>query len=268
MKFLYLFISSVILAYSVILVFTYFYQRNLLYHPSENNYLNEKIFFDYEEFLISVDDDIDLKSWFIKKNVNKYKTILFFHGNAGNLYNRVYKLNKLNELNVNVLIISWRGFSGNKGSPTEKNLYSDAKKAVKWLNENGINNENIVLYGESLGTGVAVELAQNKKFNSIILESPFTSIANAAKIYYPYLPIELLIKDRYDSINKIKNIKVPIMIMHGKKDDIVPQSMGKELYKKANDPKYSYFPEDDNHMLEFNEELLKNVKIFLEKNNF
>ena len=89
MKFLYLFISSVILAYSVILVFTYFYQRNLLYHPSENNYLNEKIFFDYEEFLISVDDDIDLKSWFIKKNVNKYKTILFFHGNAGNLYNRV-----------------------------------------------------------------------------------------------------------------------------------------------------------------------------------
>ena len=174
-------------------------------------------------------------------------------------------MNKLNELNVNVLIISWRGFSGNKGSPTEKNLYSDAKKAVKWLNENGVNNENIVLYGESLGTGVAVELAQNKKFNSIILESPFTSIANAAKIYYPYLPIELLIKDRYDSINKIKNIKVPIMIMHGKKDDIVPQSMGKELYKKANDPKYSYFPEDDNHMLEFNEELLKNVKIFLEK---
>ena len=135
-----------------------------------------------------------------------------------------------------------RGFSGNKGSPTEKNLYSDAKKAVKWLNENGVNNENIVLYGESLGTGVAVELAQNKKFNSIILESPFTSIANAAKIYYPYLPIELLIKDRYDSINKIKNIKVPIMIMHGKKMILCLNQWEKNCIKKLMTPNILIFP--------------------------
>ena len=268
MKFFYLFVSSVILAYLVILIFTYFYQRNLLYHPSENNYLNEKIFFNYEEFPINVDDEIYLKSWFIKKNVSKYKTILFLHGNAGNLYNRVYKLNKLSELNVNILIISWRGFSGNRGRPTEKNLYSDANKAVEWLNEKGVKNENIVLYGESLGTGVAVELAENKKFNSIILESPFTSIASAAKIYYPYLPIELLIKDRYDSISKIKNVKMPIMIMHGEKDDIVPQTMGKELYKKANEPKYYYFPENDNHMLEFNDDLIKKQKKFLKEKEF
>ena len=263
MKFLYLFISSVILAYSVILVFTYFYQRNLLYHPSENNYLNEKIFFDYEEFLISVDDDIDLKSWFIKKNVNKYKTILFFHGNAGDLTNRVHKLNELNKLDVNILIISWRGFSGNPGEPTEKNLYNDARKSVEWLNNTGIENKNIILYGESLGTGVATELAQDNSFAGIVLESPFTSIADAAKIYYPYLPIDLLIKDRYDSLKKIKNINIPILIMHGKKDDVVPFKMGVELFEKANNPKFNYFSDNDDHMMEFNDQLMNALRKFL-----
>ena len=109
-----------------------------------------------------------------------------------------------------------------RAKPQEKNLYHDANKSVEWLNKQGINKKNIILYGESLGTGVATNLASNNKFAGVILESPFTSIANAAKIYYPYLPIDLLIKDRYDSIKKIKKINSPILIMHGKKDNIVP----------------------------------------------
>ena len=95
-------------------------------------------------------------------------------------------------------MISWRGFSGNKGSPTENNLYTDAKASIKWLNEEGVNNNQIVLYGESLGSGVAIEIGKEKNFNSIILESPFTSIENSAKIYYSYLPVSLILKDRYD----------------------------------------------------------------------
>jgi len=172
MKYLYLAISSSILAYIVIVLFVYFYQRNLLYHPSENNYLNDKISFNYKEIFIKTDENIKLKSWFIKKDLKKFKTILFFHGNAGNLFNRVYKLNELNKLNLNILIISWRGFGGNKGKPTEKKLYHDAGEAVKWLNSIGVNNENIILYGESLGTGVAIELGKRNIFGGIILESP------------------------------------------------------------------------------------------------
>ena len=95
------------------------------------------------------------------------------------------------------------------------------------------------MYGESLGTGVATELGKSNMFGGIILESPFTSIAKAAKIYYPYLPINLLLKDRYDSIEKIQSIVLPILIMHGKKDNIIPQKMGLELFEKANDPKFS-----------------------------
>jgi fermentation-respiration switch protein FrsA (DUF1100 family) len=265
MKYLYLAVSSVVLAYFIIILFVYFYQRNLLYHPSENNYLNDKITFNYEEIFIETDKKIKLKSWFIKKNLDKFKTILIFHGNAGNLFNRVYKLNELNKLDVNILLISWRGFSGNKGKPTEKNLYRDADESVKWLNNQGVISKNIILYGESLGTGVATELGTSNAFGGIILESPFTSIANAAKIYYPYLPVSIILKDRYDSIGKIKNINTPIFIMHGKMDNIVPQQMGLELFEKANNPKYSYFPEDDDHMMNYNKQLLNEIKLFINK---
>ena len=241
-KYLYLTISSIIIVYFLIILFVYFYQRNLLYHPSENHYLNDKISFNYKEIFIETGENIELKSWFIEKDLEKFNTVLFFHGNAGNLFNRIYKLNELNKLDLNILLISWRGFSGNKGKPTEKNLYHDAGEVVKWLNSLGVINKNIILYGESLGTGVATELGTRNIFGGIILESPFTSISKAAKIYYPYLPINLVLKDRYDSIEKIQSITVPILIMHGKKDNIVPQKMGLELFEKANEPKFNYFP--------------------------
>ena len=265
MKYLYLIFSSIVIAYFVLLVFIYFYQRNLLYHPSENNYQNDKIQFSYDEIFIKVDDKIKLKSWIINKNLKKFKTLLFFHGNAGELSNRIYKLNELNKLDINILLISWRGFSGNEGSPTEEILYKDAKAAIKWVNRKEVENNKIILYGESLGTGVAVEIGKKNNFNRIILESPFTSMENAAKIYYPYLPVKLLLKDKYNSISKIKKITTPILIMHGKKDDIVPFSMGKELFEKANNPKYSYFTSDDDHMMEFNDQILKSIKNFIDK---
>jgi fermentation-respiration switch protein FrsA (DUF1100 family) len=265
MKYLYLTLSSLIVAYVVLIIFIYFYQRNLLYHPSENNYQNDKIQFNYDEVFIKVDEKIKLKSWLIKKDFKKLKTLVIFHGNAGHLSNRIYKLNELYKLDINILLISWRGFSGNKGSPTEQNLYKDAEATIKWLNEQEIKNNQIILYGESLGSGVAVEIGKKNNFNSIILESPFTSIENSAKIYYPYLPVKLLLKDKFNSISKITMINIPILIMHGKKDDVVPFSMGKELFEKANSPKHSYFTSDDDHMMEFNSSLLKEIKDFINK---
>ena len=265
MKYLYLSLLSLLAVYLLVLIFIYFNQRNLLYHPGENNYLDDKAQFSYKEVLIEVDQDIKLKSWLIEKDLKKYKTLVFFHGNAGNLFNRVHKLNELHKLDINILIISWRGFSGNLGKPTEKNLYQDAQKSIEWLNSKGIESKTIILYGESLGTGVAVELAQKNIFNSIILESPFTSMVKTAKIYYPYLPVNLLLKDKYDSINKIHKITKPILIMHGVKDDLVPYIMSVELFNKANEPKYSFFPKDDNHMMDFNDELLDKIRLFIKQ---
>ena len=265
MKYLYFTLSSIIIAYIVVIIFVYFYQRNLLYHPSENNYQNDTIQFNHQEIFIKVNDEIKLKSWIINKDLKNFKTLVFFHGNAGDLSNRIYKLNELDKLDINILLISWRGFSGNEGYPTEKNLYEDAEAAIKWLNKKKVSNSQIILYGESLGTGVAVEIASKNNFNSIILESPFTSIENSAKIYYPYLPVKFLLKDRYDSFSKIKKINSPILIMHGRKDDIVPFFMGKKLFEKANSPKDSYFTDIDDHMMEFNSQLLNKIKDFITK---
>ncbi|XOJ73986.1 alpha/beta hydrolase [Candidatus Pelagibacter sp. Uisw_114] len=113
---------------------------------------------------------------------------------------------------------------------------------MNWLRK-GLKDNDIVLYGESLGTGIATDIAQNHKFAGVILESPFTSMVDAAKNVYPYFPIRFLLKDKYESDKKIKNLKSPILIMHGEEDKIVPFWMGKKMYKLANEPKYSYFSE-------------------------
>ena len=253
--------------YFFILISTYLFQRNLLYHPGENNYSGDKITVSVEKIKIKTKDNIELLSWYHNKNLNKYKTILFLHGNAGSLENRIHKINHFKDMNINFLIIAWRGFSGNKGKPTEQGLYEDARSAVRWLNSLGVEDNNIIIYGESLGTGVATEIAQNKKFAGIILESPFTSMIDAGKDKYPYLPVKLLLKDKYESDKKIKNINSPILIMHGKVDNIVPFHMGKKMYELANEPKYSYFSKYDDHMLEYNEKLLKTLRNFISSLN-
>ena len=122
---LFLFFQIVIFLYVLILIFLYFYQRNLLYHPKENNYFGDQLLVNIEKVKIKTDDNIELLSWFHKKDLQKYKTVLFFHGNAGSLENRIHKLNHFNKMDVNFLIIAWRGFSGNKGKPSEEGLYED-----------------------------------------------------------------------------------------------------------------------------------------------
>ena len=260
-------IGLAVLIYLIISLILYFSQRSLLYHPTENNYSGDLLTVPIEKIKIKNDDNIELQAWYHEKNIKKYKTILFLHGNAGSLENRIHKINHFNEMNVNFLIISWRGFSGNKGKPTENGLYIDAKSGVDWLKNKGIDEENIIIYGESLGTGVATEIAQNKNFAGVILESPFTSMVAAGKSKYPIFPIGLLLKDKYESDKKIKNIKSPILIMHGEVDKIVPFWMGKKLYELANQPKYSYFPKYDDHMMEFNQDLINSINLFIKSLN-
>ena len=220
-----------------------------------------------EKVKIKTHDKIELLAWYHKKNLKGIKTLLFLHGNAGSLENRIHKINHFKDMNINFLIIAWRGFSGNKGKPTEKGLYEDARSAVRWLESKGIKENDIIIYGESLGTGVACEIAQNKNFAGIILESPFTSMIDAGKDKYPYLPVRFLLKDKYESDKKIRNINSPILIMHGKVDNIVPFHMGKKMYELAKKPKFSYFSEYDDHMMEYNNNLLNSLKEFVKSLN-
>ena len=257
----------IIVTYCLLLTFVFFYQRKLLYHPNFSNHVTgDGLIHSIEKINIKTEDNIDLKGWFHLKDLKK-KTILFFHGNAGTLDNRIYKLNFLGNLDINFLIIAWRGYSGSSGKPTELGLYQDAKSAVNWLNLRGIAEKNIILYGESLGTSVAIEIGQNKNFAGIILEAPFTSMVDTGKKYYPFFPVKLLLKDKYESKNKIKNIKFPILVMHGKKDKIIPFYMGEAIYNLANKPKFKYFSDNDDHMMDFDENLVNEISSFLKSLN-
>ena len=253
--------------YFFVLVFLYFYQRNLLYLPNENNYSGDKISVDIQKVKIPTSDNIELLGWYHEKNLKDHKTLVYFHGNAGSLENRIHKLNHFKNMNINFLIIAWRGFSGNNGKPTEEGLYIDGKSAIDWLIKKGVDEKNLILYGESLGTGVATHLAQNKNYAGIILETPFTSMIDTAKKFYPYIPVSLLLKDKFENYKKIKNINSPILVMHGEVDQIVPFFMGKKIYELANEPKYSYFTKYDDHMMEYDENLVLALKSFVKSLN-
>ena len=250
-----------IIIYFLIVLVISFYQRKLLYHPGENNYLDQNTL-NHKIEKVYINSDEKLIGWYSKKNKN-FKTLLFFHGNAGKIDNRIYKLNEFSKMNINYLIFAYRGFSGNSGKPHEKGFYKDAKAVKLWLNQKGIFDEQIILYGESLGTAIAIDLAAENNFAGIILESPFTSMTELAKKYYPYLPVGLILKDKFDSIKKLNLIESPILIMHGKKDKIVPFNMGLRIYESANNPKFNYFNNNDDHMMDFNEDMISSLKNFI-----
>jgi len=262
-KYFYIFLLLGLTTYLIVLAYIYLFQRNLLYHPSDNGYQEDKISFDYKEIFIQNKEGIKLKAWLHEKDLINKKTIIFFHGNAGNLRSRNYKLNELSKLDVNFLIVAYRGFSGNLGKPSEQGLYEDARSTLNWLKIKGVKEKNLILYGESLGTAVAIETAQNKDLAGIILESPFTSMVELAQKYYPVLPVKYLLKDKYETLKKLSNISSPLLVLHGRLDTIVPFTMGQKLFEQANEPKFEYFIDNDDHMMRYDQNLLDEIKKFI-----
>ena len=146
-----------------------------------------------------------------------------------------------------VLLLSYRGYGPNPGKPTEDNLYIDGRASLKFLDDQNIPLSRTVIYGESLGTGVGVELARNSSISCLVLEAPFSSIPEVAGHHYFYLPVSLLIKDRFDSIKKINEITSPIFFIHGERDKIIPWRYGKRLYQAASEPKELLLMPDASH---------------------
>lgn len=253
---------KIALFYVVIVVLMFSFQRNFMYLPSMGKYSLSNIPEGFEEVRFQTGDDIELKGWKSKNFDKNKKTLLYFHGNAGTLNNRSHRIKKLKDIGLNVLIISYRGYSENEGSPNEKGFYIDAQSAIKFLNENKVADLDIIIYGESIGSGVAIHAAQNKNVAGVIVEAPFTSVLEVAQNYYPYLPTSLMLMDRFESSKKIKNISSPILIIHGESDRVITVEMGKELYRLANEPKSIYIIENDGHSVKYSNELMKKIKKF------
>ena len=209
----------------------FFIQRKLQYFPivKLNSIANYQLA-NFTEYKLFTKDNLEVITWF-KKPQNNAKIILFFHGNAGNIANRVEKFKVFsNNSNYGILALSYRGFGRSQGTPSEQGLLIDADTAINFLLTQGYNNKDIILYGESLGTGIAIQQAIKIDPFAVILEAPYSSIANIAKLKYWYLPINLLLKDRFDSYKYAPYIKAPTLIFHGTKDKVVPYQEGKLLY--------------------------------------
>ena len=231
-----------------IMIFPKFIEKGLIFHPGKSNDTATPDIYgiEYDDVIFQTEDGLNLHGWFIpgKKSSpdEDLHTLLWFHGNAGNINHRLGNIKMLHErVPVNVFIIDYRQYGRSEGKISEKGTYIDAGAALAHLHSRKeINQEKIIFFGRSLGSAVAVELALKEKCRALILETPFTSILEMGKKLYPFLPVSLLLKTKYDSLSKIRNIKVPILIMHGDKDDLVPFEHGKRLYDMANEPKEFY----------------------------
>jgi uncharacterized protein len=162
--------------------------------------------------------------------------LVYFHGNGGSLWNRRFRARLLTEDGRGLLMVSYRGYSGSTGTPTESGLREDARAAYAWASER-VEPRRLALYGESLGSGVAVRLASERPVGGVILEAPYTSTADIAKLTYWFVPVELLMRDQFRSIDLIDNINAPLLVLHGERDGLIPIRLGQKLYDAAREPK-------------------------------
>ncbi|MEE9574841.1 MAG: alpha/beta hydrolase [Gammaproteobacteria bacterium] len=216
----------------------YLFQPKFVYFPrSEIDFTPDMAGLSYEDIYFKTADDIELNGWFIPAEGAR-KTLLFFHGNGGNISHRLDSLNILHGLGLSVFIIDYRGYGQSQGTTSEQGTYRDAEAAWQFLTETrGITDKDIIIFGRSMGAAIATWLASQHTPNMLILESSFTSVVDMAKHYYPYLPTQLLTRIKYASIDRIENIQCPVLISHSQTDEIVPFEFGRALFEKAQTPK-------------------------------
>ena len=215
----------VAVVYGAFAAFLYFEQRSILYRPDmsapdKSKYPLADVLQDIQ---VTTEDGLTLNAWYVPPSQPGKETIIYYHGNGSHYGERTWRARHYADKGYGVVIASYRGYGGNPGQPTEEGLYKDARAYFKWLREDKkLSAKDIILYGESLGSGVSIEMATQYDVKAVILEAPYTSILNIAKERYPFMPVGLLLKDRFLSIDKIAAVTEPLFIFHGRLDRLIP----------------------------------------------
>jgi len=192
---------------------------------------------DFEDVVFKTDDGLHLNGWYIPAENSQF-TVLFCHGNGGNIMHRLDSMNIFYNLGLNCFIFDYRGYGNSEGKPGEDGTYLDAEAAYEWLTkEKKISPNDIIIFGRSLGGSIATQLASKVQARALIIESTFTSYVDIGRKFYPYMPVRLFARFGYRTIDYIKDVHCPVMIIHSRSDDIVPFEFGLELYEVANEPK-------------------------------
>jgi fermentation-respiration switch protein FrsA (DUF1100 family) len=220
--------------------FIFFPEREVTVTPADRGLA-------FEEVSFTAADGTRLHGWYVPGASDV--TWLWFHGNGGNIADRLDALAALHRnLGVNIFIFDYRGYGKSEGRPTEKGMYLDGEAALAYLRTRlDVDVDKVVLYGRSLGCAVAVEMASRHGAYALVLESPFTSVKAMARRAFPVLPAWLLVKSRFDSLAKIREMDTPLLVIHPERDEIVPLAMGREVYEAAAGPKRFFVAEGALH---------------------
>ena len=238
--------SSMLLSVTVVLfiaylglgVILYLMQSVFLYSPTrEITYTPGDLGLDFESVVFKTSDGLRLTGWYVPAENSKL-TILFCHGNGGNMMHCLDSINIFSNLGLNCFIFDYRGYGNSEGKPTEEGTYLDTAAAYKWLTEEKkVSPDDIVVFGRSLGGTIAAQLASKAEVLALIIESSFTSYVDIGRIFYPFMPVRWFASFSYRTIDYIKEVHCPVMIIHSRNDEIVPFEFGLELYEAANEPK-------------------------------
>ncbi|HEX2842923.1 alpha/beta hydrolase [Hyphomicrobium sp.] len=230
--------AGVLLAMGLLATIVPIIQRKLMYHPDTTYFTPQRagLSVGVEERVIQTPDGERVLAWYARAKPG-LPTILYFHGNAGSLETRIERIRKYMARGLGVFMMTYRGFGGSTGQPSEVANVADAKLAYDQLAALGVDPVDIIIYGESLGTGVAVQVAAARSAAGLVLDAPYTSMVDLAALHYPYIPGRWFMTDRYDTRTHIKDVKAPLLILHGELDDIVPVTMGREIFNLAQPPK-------------------------------
>jgi len=244
---LYVLLGTALAAYGVVVGGLYVFQRQLLYFPDTRHpELGDLAALGVREITLGTSDGLSLLAWYLPPRYGR-PVIAYFHGNGGHLGYRRERLWSFAEHGFGVLMAEYRGYAGNPGVPTETGLLADGAAALDLLAREGIPPDRLVIYGESLGSGVAVALAAQYRIGALILEAPFTSVAEVAQYHYSFIPAAALVRDRFDSLARIGDVKAPILVLHGERDAIVPVRFGRALFDAAPEPKELWLAREAGH---------------------
>jgi fermentation-respiration switch protein FrsA (DUF1100 family) len=226
------------IAYWGLGVILYIMQPKFLYSPvREITYTPAELDLEFEDVVFESDDGLRLRGWYIPSE-NAQFTVLFCHGNGGNMMHRLDSINIFYNLGLNCFIFDYRGYGHSHGKPGEEGTYLDVEAAHRWLTEEKkIPPDNIIVFGRSLGGSIAAYLASKVRARALVIESTFTSYADIGRKFYPYMPVRWFASFSYRTIDYIKDIHCPVMLIYSRDDEVVPFEFGLELYEAANEPK-------------------------------
>ncbi len=227
-------------AYAGLALLLYFFQSRMVFYPETGREIvatPAQLGLLYEDVQLKTSDGISLHGWFIPATAPR-GTVLFLHGNAGNISHRLDSVQMFHRLGYSTLIFDYRGYGNSAGTPTEQGTYRDAEAAWLYLEEQKhISGCRIVLFGESMGGAIAAWLAARQKPAALVISSGFTSVPDLAQQIYPFLPVRWLARIHYDTREYLRSVTAPVFIAHSPHDEIVPYEQGQALYDAANPPK-------------------------------